>query len=81
MITWQIGRRDSETGIPFVRDLASRLGQRIQLTTDAFAAYRPLVGDAFHGDVDYAMLVKYSAIQVARLAGTARAISVARSIK
>jgi IS1 family transposase len=58
MITWQVGRRDSETGIPFMRDLASRLSQRIQLTTDAFAAYRPLVGDAFHGDVDYAMLIK-----------------------
>jgi IS1 family transposase len=59
-ITWQVGRRDSETGIPFIRDLASRLSQRIQLTTDAFAAYRPLVGDAFHGNVDYAMLVKIS---------------------
>ena len=58
MITWQVGRRDSETGIPFMRDLASRVSERIQLTTDSFAAYRPLVGDAFHGDVDYAMLVK-----------------------
>ena len=58
MVTWQIGRRDSETGIPFMRDLASRLSGRIQLTTDAFSAYRPLVGDAFHGNVDYAMLIK-----------------------
>jgi IS1 family transposase len=58
MVSWQIGRRDSETGIPFMRDLASRLSNRIQLTTDAFPAYRPLVGDAFHGEVDYAMLVK-----------------------
>lgn len=58
MVTWQIGSRDSETGIPFMRDLASRLANRIQLTTDAFAGYRALVGDAFHGAVDYAMLVK-----------------------
>jgi IS1 family transposase len=58
MVTWQIGRRDSETGIPFMRDLASRLRDRIQLTTDAFAPYRGLVGDAFKGNVDYAMLVK-----------------------
>jgi len=58
MITWQVGRRDSETGMHFMRDLASRLTDRVQLTTDAFASYRALVGDAFRGNVDYAMLVK-----------------------
>jgi IS1 family transposase len=58
IVSWQIGRRDSETGMYFMRDLASRVSERIQLTTDAFASYRALVGDAFHGDVDYAMLVK-----------------------
>jgi IS1 family transposase len=58
IVSWQIGGRDSETGIPFMRDLASRVSERIQLPTDAFASYRALVGDAFHGDVDYAMLVK-----------------------
>lgn len=58
MVSWQIGRRDSETGMHFMRDLASRLSERVQLTTDAFQSYRSLVGDAFHGDVDYAMLVK-----------------------
>jgi IS1 family transposase len=58
MVSWLIGKRDSETGMQFMRDLASRLNERIQLTTDAFHAYRALVGDAFHGEVDYAMLVK-----------------------
>jgi IS1 family transposase len=58
MVTWQVGRRDSETGMHFMRDLASRLSERVQLTTDAFTSYRALVGDAFHKNVDYAMLVK-----------------------
>jgi IS1 family transposase len=58
IVSWQIGRRDSETGMHFMRDLASRVSDRIQLTTDAFASYRALVGDAFHGNIDYAMLVK-----------------------
>jgi IS1 family transposase len=58
MVSWQIGSRDSETGMHFMRDLASRLTERIQLTTDAFSSYRALVGDAFKKNVDYAMLIK-----------------------
>jgi IS1 family transposase len=58
MVSWRIGRRDMRTGFDFMRDLASRLRDRIQLTTDAFPSYRPLVADAFRSDVDYAMLVR-----------------------
>src|ERR1700690_1023729 len=42
----------------FMDDLASRLANRVQLTTDGHRAYLEAVEGAFGGDVDYAMLVK-----------------------
>jgi hypothetical protein len=41
-----------------VNDLASRLANRIQLTSDGLRAYLEAVERAFRGDVDYAQLVK-----------------------
>jgi len=42
----------------FVKDLASRLANRVQITTDGFKAYLNAIEEAFGRDVDYAMLVK-----------------------
>jgi IS1 family transposase len=56
--TWAIGPRDSVTARIFVNDLASRLANRIQLTSDGLSLYLQAVEGAFRGDVDYAMLVK-----------------------
>lgn len=42
----------------FIFDLVHRLRERVQLTTDGYAAYRQAVAHAFNGEVDYAMLVK-----------------------
>ena len=42
----------------FMDDLASRLANRVQLTTDGHRVYLDAVEDAFGGDIDYAMLVK-----------------------
>jgi IS1 family transposase len=53
-----IGRRDAECAHVFMTDLASRLKNRVQLTTDGHRAYLNAVENAFGGDVDYAMLVK-----------------------
>ena len=39
-------------------NLASRLANRVQLTTDRFKAYLTAVEAAFGADIDYAMLVK-----------------------
>jgi hypothetical protein len=39
-------------------DLASRLANRVQLTTDGHRAYLEAVEGAFGADIDYAMLVK-----------------------
>jgi hypothetical protein len=39
-------------------DLAERLANRVQLTTDGHRPYLQAVEDAFGGEIDYAMLVK-----------------------
>lgn len=57
-VSWMVGRRDAATALAFMRDLASRLAQRIQLTTDGLKTYATAVEDAFGADIDYAMLVK-----------------------
>jgi len=56
--SWLVGGRDSEYAIAFVDDLASRLANRVQITSDGHKAYLEAVEGAFGGDVDYAMLVE-----------------------
>ena len=56
--TWMVGSRDSETAVLFMRDLANRLANRVQLTTDGHRPYLEAVEDAFGGVVDYSMLIK-----------------------
>jgi IS1 family transposase len=55
---FMIGQRDPETARDFMEDLASRLANRVQLTTDGLKAYLTAVDRAFGEDIDYAMLVK-----------------------
>lgn len=56
--SWYVGGRDSDAAMIFMDDLASRLANRVQLTSDGHRAYLEAVEGAFGGDVDYAMLVK-----------------------
>ncbi len=44
--------------IVFMDDLASRLVNRVQLTSDGHKPYLDAIEGAFGGDIDYAMLVK-----------------------
>lgn len=54
-----VGRdRDAGYAAAFMDDLASRLANRMQFTTDGHSVYLNAVGGALGGDVDYAMLVK-----------------------
>ena len=53
-----VGRRDAAFADIFIKDLASRLRNKVQLTTDGHRAYLTAVEDAFGGDIDYAMLIK-----------------------
>ncbi len=55
---WQLGDRSAATAYDFVRDLAGRLSNRIQLTTDGHRVYLDAVESAFGSEIDYAMLVK-----------------------
>ncbi len=55
---WLVGPRNAPAARYFLRDLAGRLLNRVQLTSDGFRAYRTAVELAFGKDVDYAMLVK-----------------------
>ena len=57
-ISWLVGRRDYEYAEGFMSDLASRLSERVQLTTDGYGCYINAVEKMFCGAVDYAMLVK-----------------------
>ncbi len=59
ILCWYVGERDAQAADVFVRDLASRVANRIQLTTDGLAAYVPAAFFAFGKDgVDFAQLVK-----------------------
>jgi len=58
IISWFIGSRDADAAWTFMRDLASRLANRVQLTTDGHRAYLEAVDSAFGTSIDYAMLVK-----------------------
>ena len=55
---WLVGLRDSCHAIEFVEDLAERLTNRVQITTDGLKVYVEAVEAAFGGQVDYAMLIK-----------------------
>jgi IS1 family transposase len=55
---WRIGDRNAWHGQHFMYDLASRLANRVQLTTDGHRVYLDAVDLAFGNDIDYAMLVK-----------------------
>jgi len=56
--SYRVDRRDEQAAYGFIHDLAGRLANRVQLTTDGHKAYIVAVEDAFGGDVDYGMLVK-----------------------
>jgi IS1 family transposase len=56
--SWMVGPRTVESAHAFIADLASRLANRVQLTTDGHKPYLNAVEGSFGGDIDYAMLVK-----------------------
>jgi len=56
---WHIGARDADAAAFFMEDLASRLANRVQLTTDGLKVYLQAIEGAFGWNgADYAMLVK-----------------------
>ncbi|MCW0220791.1 MAG: IS1 family transposase [Prosthecobacter sp.] len=54
---WHVGERSLAVAIEFCYDLAKRMPNQVQITTDGLASYEFAVGTSF-GDVDFAQLVK-----------------------
>lgn len=58
IISYTLGDRGAATAQAFMQDVASRISNRIQLTTDGHRVHAEAVEDAFGSEIDYAMLVK-----------------------
>jgi len=58
VVSWMVGGRGAGYARRFLEDIAGRLANRIQLTTDGHRAYLDTVPEAFAWDVDWAMLDK-----------------------
>jgi IS1 family transposase len=58
VLSWLVGTRDTGCATEFMQDVAGRLSNRIQLTTDGHKMYLSAVEDAFGSAIDYAMLQK-----------------------
>ena len=58
IVSWMVGKRDAITAHLFASDLAGRLANRIQLTTDGYKLYLDAVEAHFGANIDYGMLVK-----------------------
>ncbi len=56
--SWLLGKRDSGSATEFIQDLAGRLSNRVQLTTDGLKVYVNAVYDAFGENIDYSVLHK-----------------------
>ena len=57
-MSYLIGGRDSEYALEFIQDVANRLSNRVQLTSDGHKAYLSAIENVFGIDVDYAQLIK-----------------------
>ena len=58
IVSWLVGTRDADCAYQFMHDIAARLKNRVQLTTDGYKPYLKAVDSAFDGDIDFAQLVK-----------------------
>ena len=56
--SWRIGGRDSATACEFVSDLAARLKNRVQITSDGHKPYLQAIEGAFGSEVDFVQLIK-----------------------
>ncbi len=56
--SFYVGNRDSKSAQHFIGDLALRLKNRVQLTSDGHKPYLEAIEQSFGADIDYAMLVK-----------------------
>ncbi len=58
ILSWNVGNRDADSANVFMQDIADRITNYVQLTTDGHNAYLQAVGEAFGDNIDFAQLVK-----------------------
>ena len=58
IVSWLVGDRDVRAATRFMNDVAKRLANRVQLTTDGHKGYLTAMDSAFNERIDYAMLTK-----------------------
>lgn len=54
--SWFVGDRSTASAFIFIKDLAFRMRNRIQLTSDGYSVYQEAVEEAFGGNIDYAQI-------------------------
>ena len=67
IVSYLIGGRDADYANEFMQDVAARLANRVQLTTDGHRAYLEAVEGSFGAGIDYAMLIKHYGAPVGAL--------------
>jgi len=56
--SFKVGKRDHATANAFVADVASRITNRVQISSDALRAYVDAIELSFGSDVDFAQIIK-----------------------
>ncbi len=55
---FRVGNRDAATANAFLWDVAARMRNRVQISTDGLAAYEEAIERSFGGDADYGQIIK-----------------------
>ena len=55
---FRAGDRDAATANAFLADVAGRMANRVQISTDGLAAYKEAIERSFGGDADYGQIIK-----------------------
>ena len=58
IVSWQLGARDAANAHAFMSDVADRLVNRVQMTTDGNRMYLDAVENNFGSAIDFAQLIK-----------------------
>ena len=56
--SFKVGKRTNAVAEAFVQDVASRMSNRVQISTDGLKAYVDAIEHSFGGDVDFAQIIK-----------------------
>jgi IS1 family transposase len=58
MVSWFLGDRSTDSAYWFMQDVASRLTNRVQVSTDGYMPYQSAIDRAFGVDVDFGIIKK-----------------------